>query len=131
MLSAGGSAEASSIAQIKSGWKKFRELLPILTGRGRSLRAKGVLYTACVSSVMTYGSETWALKEEDIRRISRTDMQMVRWMCHVTLRDRKSSEELRDTLGITNLVDMLRHKRLRWCGHVERMDEENPVSRWR
>ena len=80
---------------------------------------------------MMYGSETWALKEEDIQRISRTDMQMVRWMCQVTLRDRKSSEELRDRLGITNIVDMLRQKRLRWYGHVERMDEEDPVNRCR
>ena len=52
-------------------------------------------------------------------------------MCHITLRDRKSSEELRDRLGITNIVDMLCQKRLRWYGHVERMDEENPVSRCR
>ena len=97
MLSAGGGAEASSIARIKSGWKKFWELLPILTRHDRSLKAKGIPYTACVGSVMTYGSEAWTLKEEDIWRISRTDMQMIRWMCQVTLRDRKSSEELRDT----------------------------------
>ena len=131
MLSAGGGAESSSITRIKSGWRKFRELLPILTGRGRSLKAKGILYTACVRSVMMYGSETWALKEEDIRRTSSTDMQMVRWMCQVTLRKKKLSELLRDRLGITKVLDMLLQKRLRWYGHVERMDKENPVKRCR
>ena len=33
MLSAGCRAEASSITRIRTGWKKFRELLPILISR--------------------------------------------------------------------------------------------------
>ena len=48
-------------------------------------------------------------------RIPRTDMQMVQWMCHVSLRDRKLCEELLN----------------RWCWHVERMDKENPVNNCR
>ena len=131
MLSAGGGAEASSVCRVRSGWKKFRELLPLLTRRVFSHKAKGRLYSACVRSVMTYGSETWPLKEDDISRIARTDMQMIRWMCNVSLRERKSSEELRDRLGIPNIVDVLRRNRLRWFGHVERMNEHNPVKRSR
>ena len=128
MLNAGGGAEASSIARVRSGWKKFRELLPILTGRAFSHKAKGRLYRACVRSAMLYGSETWPMKEEDIQRICRADMQMIRWMCGVSLRERKTSEELRGRLGICNIADSLRQNRLRWFGHVERMDRENPVS---
>ena len=128
MLSAIGGAEASSIACIRSGWKKFRELLPLLTSRSFSLKVKGKLYSACVRCVMLYGSETWPLKEEDIQRIVRTDMQMIRWMCNVTLRDRKPSEELRDRLHIPNITDLLRQRRLRWFGHVERMEDGNPVK---
>ena len=77
---------------------------------------------------MIYGSETWPLKEEDSSRLQRTDMQMVRWMCRVSLRERKSSEELRGRLGIPSLLTVLRKNRLRWYGHVERMDVANPVS---
>ena len=90
MLNAGGGAEASTIARVRSAWKKFRELLPLLTSRVFSHKTKGRLYRACVRSVMLYASETWPLKEEDIQRISRTDMQMIRWMCNVSLHDRKS-----------------------------------------
>ena len=131
MLSACGGAEASSISRIRSGWKKFRELLPLLTSRVFLHKMKGKLYSACVRSVMLYGSKTWPLKESDISRIARTDMQMVRWMCHVSLRDRKSSDELRNRLGIPNIIDVLRQTRLRWFGHVERMGIENPVSNCR
>ena len=127
MLSAGGGAEASTVARVRSGWKKFRELLPLLTSRTFSHKVKGRLYTACVRSAMLYGSETWPLKQEDLSRVIRTDMQMIRWMCNVSLSDRKSSEELRNRLHIPNIVDLLRQKRLRWYGHVQRMMEDNPV----
>ena len=89
MLSAGGGAEASTVARVKSAWKKFRDLLPLLTKRVFSHRVKGRLYQACVRSCMMYASETWPLKEEDIQRLCRMDMQMIRWMCEVTLKDRK------------------------------------------
>ena len=76
MLSAGGGAEASSVMRVRSGWKKFRELLPLLTSRVFSHRMKGKLYAACVRSGMLCGSKTWPVKEEDVCRIERTEMQM-------------------------------------------------------
>ena len=53
---------------------------------------------------------------------------MVRWMCGVTLRDRKSSEELRKKLGIVSVSTMVTRSRLRWFGHVERKDADDWVS---
>ena len=58
MISAGGGVEAAVIARIGSGWRKFRELILLLTSKGTSLRLKGKLDAACVRSVMLYGSET-------------------------------------------------------------------------
>ena len=56
---------------------------------------------------------------------------MVRWMCGVTLKDRKSSEELRDRLGLAKIRDCVQSRRLRWFGHVERMEDVNWVKRSR
>ena len=53
-----GAGEASR-ARVRSGWAKFKELAPILTSRGASLKVKGRVYRACVQSVLVYGSETW------------------------------------------------------------------------
>ena len=60
---------------------------------------------------MLYDSQVWPLKERNINRISQTDMQMVQWMCNVSLRDRTLSAELRNTLGVANLTDLLRQKK--------------------
>ena len=78
IISAGGGAEASTVARVRSGWKIFRILLPLIASRVITLKIKGRLYATCVRSVMVYGSETWPPKVEDITRISRADKMMIR-----------------------------------------------------
>ena len=128
MIGSGGGAEEASRARVRCAWGKFRELSPILTSRGASLKVKGIVYRACVQCVMTYGSETWAMKVDDMQRLERTEKMMIRWMCGVTLRNRVASEELRERLGIASVSDMVRRGRLRWFGHVERKGAEDWVS---
>ena len=41
MLNCGGVAGATSRVRVGCAWKKFRELNPILTARGASLKLKG------------------------------------------------------------------------------------------
>ena len=44
---------------------------------------------------MPYGSETRPLLAEVGLKFERAEMQMIRWMCGVSLNDRRTSEELR------------------------------------
>ena len=53
---------------------------------------------------------------------------MVRWMCGVSLKDRKRSEDLYSLLGVQSLAKMVRHGRLRWFGYVERKNGDDWVS---
>ena len=67
MIGSGGGAEDASSMRVKCAWGKFRELSPILTARRASLKLKGKVYRRCVQSgVLVYGSETWAMKAEDM-----------------------------------------------------------------
>jgi hypothetical protein len=47
MLGADGGAGNATRVRVGCGWKKFRELSPILTARGASLALKGRIYSAC------------------------------------------------------------------------------------
>ena len=40
------------------------------------------------------------MKADDLRSLERTERMMVRWMCGVSLKDRKRSEDLCILLGI-------------------------------
>ena len=49
-------------------------------------------------------------------------------MCNASLKDGRSSNELRDRLRIPNITEVLCKNRLRWFGHVMRMDAGNLAS---
>ena len=65
MLSVDGDADAAVEARIRTGWNKFRHLVPLLTDRDISLIRRGRLYSSCVQSSMLHGSETWPVRKEN------------------------------------------------------------------
>ena len=81
-----------------------------------------------VQHVLTYGTETWAMKAENLKSLERTERMMVRWMCGVSLKDRKRSEDSCNLLGIQYVTDVVRHGRLKWFGNLEHKSEDNWVS---
>ena len=53
---------------------------------------KGRVYASCVRSSMTYESETRPLLSDVGLKCERTEMQMIRWMGGVSLKDRRKRE---------------------------------------
>ena len=120
MLSAGGGCMQAISARCSVAWGKFRRLLPILTTKHLSPLTRGRVYNTCVRSAMLHGSETWAPKVAETRRLQRTDRAMIRWICGVRLMDKIPSGELLSRLGLEDITSVLRSRRLRWHGHVAR-----------
>src|SRR6059036_3959364 len=52
-------------------------------------------------------------------------------MSGVTLKDRRTSEELKQGLGIESVDRVVSRGRLRWYGHVERKNADDWVSKCR
>jgi hypothetical protein len=78
---------------------------------------KEKVYSACVQCVMMYGSETRTV--EDIRRMERAEKMMIRRVCGMTLRNRKTSEEVSNRPGTVSMSNLVHQERLRWFGHVK------------
>ena len=129
LISSGGGCSESIVARVRTGWKKFRELLPLLATKGFSLHTKGRLYDGCVRSAMLHGSETWAVNAEDMRRLERSEASMLRWMCSVSVHERRSISELRERMGIRGIRCSVQERRLRWYGHVMRMGDDRWVKK--
>jgi len=100
-------------------------MVPLLTNKDISLLMRGRLYSSCVRKSMLHGSETRPVRKENEVALLRTEMRMVRWMCGVKLQDRVSSKELRERLGVDDIMSVLQQNRLRWCGHVLRNEEND------
>ena len=70
------------------------------------------------------------MKVEDKQRLERAEKMMVRWMCGVNLKNRITSEELRNRLtSIEAVTEIVRRGRLRWFGHVERKVDDDWVKK--
>ena len=71
------------------------------------------VYTSCTRSYLLYGCETWAMRAELEAKMDRTEMKVIRWMCGVSLIERRLSTELRRRLGVEAIVGVMRRGRLR------------------
>ena len=102
-------------------WSRFKRLLPILTSRNLSLLTWCKVYNTCVRTAILHGSEPWAPRVTDTRRLQRTNRAMIRWICGARLLDRTPLGELLARLGLEVITSVLRSCRLGWHGHVARV----------
>ena len=76
---------------------------------------------------MTYGSETRPLPVDVGLKFERAEMQMIRWMCGISMKDRRTNEELRRLVGVEPITTFIRSGRLRW--YVVGRNGEIPIFR--
>ena len=122
MLSAAGGCELSTTTCVKTAWKKFKELKPVLSSRHLCFKTRGRVYSLCVQSAMLHASETWPVIKPCLQHLQRNDRAMIRQICNFKPQDTATirSTELLAQLGIEDLDLILKERRLHWYGHVER-----------
>ena len=103
---------------MKTAWKKFRELLPVLSYRHLSFKTQGRVYSSCVRSTVLHASET----KQNLQHLQHNDRAMIRQICNVKPQDTATirSQQLRAQLSIKDLDLILKENRLRWYGHIQR-----------
>ena len=105
MVSAAGGCELSTTTRVKTAWKKFKELLPVLSSCHLSFKTYGRVYSSCVQSTILHASETWPSTKPNLKCLQRNDRVMIRQICNVKPQDivTTRSNELLSWLGIENL----------------------------
>ena len=69
MLSAAGGCELSTTTRVKTVWKKFKDLLPVLSSRHLSFKTRGRVYSSCVRSAMLHASDIWPLIKPNLQHL--------------------------------------------------------------
>ena len=78
---------------------------------------------ACVLSTLLYGSEAWTLYSRQERRLNSFHMRCLRRILGIKWEDRVSNKEVLAQAGLPSMFALLSQRRLRWLGHVRRMDD--------
>ena len=119
MCCSGRSRTVQGAAQAQVISKAFTHMY-IYTSKHISFKIQGKVFTACIRSTMLHGSETWAPNTSDLQWLRRNDRAMIRWIRGAKLEDEISSAVLHQKLDLDEITAVLRSRRLRWYGHVQR-----------
>jgi hypothetical protein len=93
------------------------------------------IYRTIKMPVVLYGCETWSLTLREERRLRAFENRVLRRVFgpkrdEVTGEWRKlHNEELSDLYSLTNIVRVVKSRRMRWAGHVARVGEGRGVHR--
>jgi len=105
------------IALAKEAFSKRNELVT----KRFSKEVKKKMVKTLVWSTLLYGSETWTLRKEDIRRLEAVEMWIWRRMERVSWMDKITNEEILNKVGEKRqLISVIRIRQKNWIGHVLR-----------
>lgn len=124
LISKDNGAKKDIHARLSKACGAFARLQPICRSRQYHLRMKVQLYNSCVKSVLMYGSECWRVAKGDMNKISAFNNGCLRKICRIFWPNKIKNKELYTKTGCRYVVLQIKHWRLRWLGHVLRMDNE-------
>jgi hypothetical protein len=111
-----GDTEHNITIRMARAIQVFSSLRHLWEDKRLSENLKLNLYQSAVCSVLTYGHEAWTLDRATEKRINGLNSR-----CLVHITNRTYREEATDPSF--DLCAALRSRRLRWLGHILRMDE--------
>ena len=99
----------------------------LLSSRSVSRRSKIQIYKTIVRPVLTYGCESWTLRQADENKLQRCEWKILRSIGG-GVRDSEGNYRRRYNFELDTLIEghtvtrFVKAQRLRWLGHVMRMD---------
>ena len=84
---------------------------------------KMAVYRAYIISTLLYGSESWTTYAAQKKHLNVFHLRCLWRILSIAWQDRITSSAVLERAGIPSVYTLLRQKRLRWIGHVHRMDE--------
>ncbi len=75
-------------------------------------------------SVLLYSGETWAVVRQHISPLAVFEMECLRRICGISLRDHVPNVVILNRCNTLSVESQLQGKRLRWLGHFFRMPDD-------
>jgi len=86
-------------------------------------KSKLIIYQSILKPILLYGAEVWSLTSKTESSLQAAEMRVLRTIVGVTRRDRIRNATIREKLRVIPLLEEVERMKLRWYGHIMRMDE--------
>jgi len=122
-------------SRLKLGTACYHSVQNLLSSRLLSKNLKIKIYRTIILPVVFYGCETRSLTLREERRLRLFENRVLRKVFgpkrdEATGERRKlHNEELNDLYSLSNIVRVVKSRRMTWAGHVARMGEDRGVQR--
>jgi hypothetical protein len=127
MLSKDGTGSEEIDSRVMKGRSVSGAIKKLVKEKHLSIQCARALHEGVLLPTLLYGNETLSMYERDASRLQAVEMSLLRSAIGVTRRDRIRNENIREVCGVTvSLRQRARMGRLRWFGHMKRMNE----TRW-
>ncbi|XP_048001809.1 uncharacterized protein LOC125238518 [Leguminivora glycinivorella] len=80
-----------------------------------------VVYQTCILSILLYRAETRTSYAKHERRLNAFHMRCIRNILGIHWKDKVTNERVLEIAQLPSLFALLKQRRLRWLGHVHRM----------
>jgi len=121
-ISRTGSCDKECIVRIGKAASSFGRLSNVWKNKNIRLTVKIRLYESLVISTLLYGAESWPLSVTQMKKLEAAHHKFQRRLLGITWRDKVRNEDIRKNTGLQKLEDIIKERRLRWLGHILRMD---------
>ena len=95
----------------------------VLNQHNIQLCTKLTVYRAIVLTSLLYGCETWTVYRRHLKQLEKFHTKSLRSIMSIRWQDRVTNLEVLDRAKMTSIEAMVLKARLRWVGHVIRMDD--------
>jgi hypothetical protein len=122
-------------ARIHAGNRSYYALQSLISSKILSHRIKIEIYKTCIRPIVLYGAEAWNTTIRDENILQSFENKILRkifgptWDNSICQWRRRHNREIHENFKTTLIVNEMRATRLRWLGHVERMEETRSVKK--
>ena len=88
----------------------------------QAVNTKSRVYHACVLSFLLYGSKAWTIYVSQEKRFNSFHLRCLRRILHIRWQYRVTNTKVLDLKGIPNMLALLSFRRVRWLGHIRRIE---------
>lgn len=112
--------------RIALSWGKYWSLREIMKNKDISINTKTKLYEIAILPCLTYGCQTWALRQEHETKLAIEQRKMERSMLGIKISDRVRNDYIRKKTKVTDIIERIRRLKWNWAGHISRIKD----NRW-
>ena len=106
--------------RITSSWKRFWSLSEVFKDKDMPIKEKRRVFNTCVLPCLSYGCQTWALNDKQIKKIKVCQNGMERSVIGVKRKDKVKLQSIKSKTKFENIHTTYKRLKWRWTGHMLR-----------